>query len=550
MAILEGNGGDARFPRMEALALPDKTLQRQLYQFLDGRADFLSRNLELGDYDEKELGKRQAFLREFSNVFLTERLLRAEEISSSKVKSAVEVFEHWLPYHTYGVVCYDGRLGAAVIFGIPGGYGGFLRTKGGDLSHFDIGADGELVIDEGSNIGLLLKEVEEKEEGQSCQVLDSHIGCAARARIEQKRGKAGLYDDGGLLKDVQRKKGFATSFEAKGILPIQFSSDPHHGYGFMGLEREEAMNFAKTRRGFTPEVRNELVKMEAVISTEDIADEHLKFFQNLIVHIDWESEYATSSYEFAQRLDLILKSEVYEEVRDKVVRVFGGDSEDKLSDDEIQQRTVLIIANAFNGFLQNRSSEKGYSYDSHEEQCVVILEGGFGPYKVTKELPIAPGDNFLGDTDFAQFEIIRGNRAERKTIKDFTGVYHDDEFLSAPVPVYLLGIVKGRDAKEVDEHDWESVINIDWSNLPENWYDMEEEHFGIWLEDRGVTHAGMIRTINTLRDRFAKMCRRGDISRLVADGSLEVIPVIVDQNRKPRSIPNLKFEGVSVSPAA
>ncbi len=530
----------------EALPLPDGDLERQLDSFLSTREQILGKRLELGDFSEDDLSKRQEYLKKFSNVFLMERITRSEDIESSKVKSAVQIFEKWLPFHTYGVVCYDGRLGAAVMFGIPGGYGGFLRTKGGDLSHFDIGKNGELVLEKNSNIDILLREAEDNKPGLKCQVLDSHIGCAARGNIEQRRGKAEKYDDGGLYKDVQRKKRIADAFLQREILPIQFSSDPRRGFGFMGLEKEEALEYAKGNKGFSHDVLNHLVREKVILSTEDIADEFIEEFRPHEFNIDWEDDYANSSYEFAHRLDVILDSDVYNSVYSKVAEVFKGKV--GVTPEELQERTVLLIANALNGYLQNKANDNEYPHDSHKEQCIVILEQGFGPYKVTKELPVVPGDNLLGDTDFAQQHIIRANRIERQSIEDFTGIYETpEEFLEAPVPIYLLGIVKGNNASGIDEEDWTVAKNINWNELPEDWYLMDNEKFSLWIEKQDLHHQGLIRTLSTLRNRYLQMMRRGDISRFVADGSIEIIPILANQDRRPISIPNLKFDGVELA---
>lgn len=509
-------------------------LYKQLETLLKIRATSLKKQQNTPD---TQLKRDTSFLFNYFKAFIEERNNRADEIESPTVQSAARIALSLFPYATFGVFCVDGRIMQSVVFGFTAGFGRFLRLPAGDLGGFRIKENGELLLSPESEIAKLIRAHYEHYGNPLCQVFDSHLGCAARGLSEKNKGLDPK--DGGLLEDVKRKKKIANALneyvqkhhKKSVFVPIQMSFDPHNGYSFMALETEDSLKFAKDN-GYVKTVLDTLTSKGTLISTQDLAKTYETTFKKYSFVISWEKEYADSAYQFWNALRKMISDEtILTELEKKVKSIYKSATKD-----EVTQRALLLLANAFNGYLQNL---KGYPLHTHTETCVIVQPQGFGPY-TNASFSVYPSTRLAEHTIFAS-TIVRSNRAN-KNITDFTNTYKED-FVTAPVPVIIKSVVRTEYSPEV----WRLIRNMDWSKLPDNWYDMTLEEFGDWVDDQyeGNIPRVFARAINDVRKMAAELyVKDEDTHLLLSEGKLALMPVIVDPHRRIQCIIPFSYRGL------
>lgn len=509
---------------------PTDAENKRLLTYLFKQADDLltTRSLLLGKHGSPDatLKKECKFLSNFFKTFITERNNRAQEVGSPTVQAAANIARSLFPYYTKGVFCVDGRIMQSVTFGFPASSGRFIRLPAGDLPGFRFTEDGELTVSENTEITKRISHHYKTYTQPLALILDSHLGCAARGSIEKNKGSEP--QDGGLLEDVKRKKKISraliefvqNNYKKRDFLPIQFSFDPHNGFGCMGLETDEVLDYAETHQGYGQQTLDKLVQQSRIIATKALAQEYKLTFKKHAFQIDWEKEYADSAYRFWNSIQRLVTDETIVADIEKKVRTIYKNS----TANETKQRALLLLSNAFNGYLQN---QKGYPHHTHQETCVIIQEQGYGPFSVAS-FSVYPSIRLAVHTVFASL-IVRANRSH-KNIIDFTNTYGKD-FPAAPVPVIIKSVVRNEYSPDV----WIKIRNIDWNSMPEHWHQMIDEEFGDWVDEQYEGNIPRIfaNAINEVRKIVTFLYTKDeDALLLLSEGKLALLPAIVDSNRR------------------
>src|SRR5207302_513647 len=127
---------------------------------------------------------------------------------------------------------------------------------------------------------------------------------------------------------------------------------------------------------------------------------------------------------------------------------------------ELEERAILLLVNAFTGFL-HKKFYKHYPYAEHHEEGVVVAKGNNPPYEVSLFGESSLDMNNLPSNITLAASIVRNNRKVNRVV-DVSGVFQDNNtFVAAPVGVLLQ--VKVLD--EFPKEEWEKLLKINWSDL-------------------------------------------------------------------------------------
>ena len=539
-----------------------EALSKKLEKQVSGFINFLE------EYNQKRLVPRDTkdytFLRDFFPRYIEDQNKRADEIDSKEYKEALELAKKQFPHKPHWVLCLDGRVLVVLGYGATADIDDSIRVPGGMLREFVRGKDGKMFLRRDSNYAtLLMRSLESSTTDTVLQIFDSHLGCAARKVEESEKGK--YPKDAGLLSDVHHKKQMIQAAKKfaekeyngkKHIIAIQTSFDPHEGFMYMGLETEKALAFATERgREFRKEILDSLVKEDLIISTEQLVAEP-EILATLKAHdfdLSWKTHYVESATAFWKNV-AEMKSTILPLIEQKVLKVYPHlKSEDSLFRDELESRAMLLLLNAYSGYLENNHPENGksgdpeihaheddihhhaYSYGVHEEEGVRISEGGYPPYEISMftifalELTNLPANIELAVT------LVRSNQKEAR-VKDRSGTFTDPlEFAHAPVPLAYHELVRD---PHLHNADWESVITADWFDLPEiPWDTMDEEAFERYLETKGKIPLSIANGVKRLRHKMMVLYDPDhSISHHLLNQDEVVLPVLADRSRRIRCV--------------
>lgn len=446
---------------------------------------------------ERVYGKRSdsenALIRFSLENFVASRNNRAKDILSEEVLESLQIEQKLLPCGLpRTMLCVDGRVLVKLVASL---HGGAIRTPAADNAEFLPHAEeDDLFLSEGELARALR---ESFSEGDTVTwVLDSHLHCAARKVLSTEvRGETPL--DDGLFDDVTRKRKMAEALRKfvqkniesqKRLVLIHTSFDPHSGYLFMGLEKDDIINDSRVlREGFTEKVLSCLVDEGKILSTERWSCDGGILFDAFVEHafdFDYEITYRTSTLLFWRNLEEISKGAL-SLVKQEIVQVFP-----ELRDDSgaLQERAILLLANAFTAFLLNRCAE--YPYSKHDESVIVVTSGDRGPYDRLRSFSVDPYNPNLSFVIKFVEGLIRNNRLagrssemELKAVEEFFG---DDltEYVRSAVPVIFFQKLE----KECSPEMVRVLEDIDWSDtvcLP--WMDMSSQEFRAYLEKKVPT---------------------------------------------------------------
>lgn len=499
--------------------------------------------------------EEEKFIADFFRRYLEERYRRSAEVNSPEVREAVAIASKLFPYPVYGVLCIDGRVLPPLVAGLMAKFGGFMRLPGGDLQEFVRGRDGELALIRDSHFAQLIDRTFEKHPVK-IELLDSHLSCAAKG--EEESAATGLVPkDGGLLADVERKKEIASAMKnyvakrhpGMRIIPVQFSFDPHNGFGYMGLETDYSIKKARRTEGFTHEVLAGLCEEGKIISTEKFSKlpevraafgQWTKAFEldkkdrDGYSVFDWARHYAKSALGFWKAVQA-MAPQLLPVLLDEVLEIYpelAGKSEECRN--EAKERAVLLLANAYSGYLNNLTK---YVYGEHDEACVVVTEKEHGPFPGIRTFSVFSGDlkNMPANTVFAS-RIVRKNRETgRITAPNYPAPSKHTDYIKAPVPVVVHAIVHD----EVAPKAWEVLEKVDWTDMEEiRWRDMRSSDFFEYLVRKLPNLPATVALgINRLREKMAFLYDPEKASaRHFIDGNLVALPMVVDKNRCPHGI--------------
>lgn len=513
--------------------------------------------------------REKRFLHTMFRDIVDERNARASDLASEEVQEAEAIANNIFPLPLYGFLCIDSRVTATTMYGLVAA-GRITRVPMGDIFEFEQSENEGLVLREDATFDALLEQAFSQDDVIS-QDLDSHHGCAAREREENDKGKEP--EDHGLLEDVMRKKRIATAmiehvatnYPGKTIVPIQTSFDPHTGWMDMGLELDGSLQQAQERGGFDQELLGELRGSRQILNTRNILqDSRIRqlFEARIIPNLDWGShdQYRESVNIFWKNVFAMKEEGLIDVVKEHVRNLYGDRSEI-----EIEQRAAMLAAGAYNGFLLNYG-RRHYPYAEHKESCVIVSEGGKGPFNRNSSFSVSRGaSNELSANMRLAGSIVRDNRKAGR-ITDYTGAYTGiEQFRAAPVPTMLEVVVRN------DENiDWEKAAQIDWSDIPDNWDSMNTPAFLSYLYGKGIVPEEIMnvislkdstgkwsdeefsRALKTLKIKLPPLALgmnalREDmkgiyspqyrIHKFVESGQIEVLPVISDRHRRIQTIP-------------
>lgn len=441
---------------------------------------------------EKVHGKRSdtevSFLSSSLENFVVSRNDRAQDMLSEEVLESIQIEQRLLPCGLpRTMLCVDGRVLAKLVASL---HGGAIRTPAADNAEFLPSSSGDTLFLSEGELARVLRDAF-LDRPVVTLVLDSHLHCAARKALSTEiRGE--VPSDDGLLDDIARKRKMAEALRRfvrknfdseKRLILIHTSFDPHSGYLFMGLEKENVVNDARViRDGFTEEVLSYLVDEGKILSTERWSREGGMLFDVFSEHgfeFDYESEYRTSTLLFWRNLEEISKKAL-SFVNREVIRVFP-----ELRDDSnvLRERSTLLLANAFTAFLLNRRSE--YPYSEHDESVVVVTSGDRGPYDRMRSFSVDPYNPNLSFVIKFVEGLIRNNRiakrssaVESKIIAELFSDSSKDYVLSA-VPVFFFQKLEQPCSSEIAR----ILGDTDWSDIATlPWMDMSPEDFRSYIE--------------------------------------------------------------------
>lgn len=472
------------------------------------------------DAFERTYGKRSDSERDillfFLDNFVISRNDRARDLLSDEVLESVRIEQELFPCGLpRTMLCVDGRVLAKLVASL---HGGAIRTPAADNAEFLPSAEGETLF---LSDGKLMKTLRDafSERDTITWILDSHLHCAARKQASTEIRGVTPADDG-LCDDVVRKRKIAEAIwnfvrktfdSEKRIILVHTSFDPHSGYLFMGLEKEEVMRDTRVLRdGFTESVLSALVKEGKVLSTEDWSRKGgmlFGIFSKYAFDLDYETSYRASTLQFWKNIKEI-STELIPLIEKKVLCIFPDLFEDGNS---LRERAVLLLANAYTAFLLNRRAP--YPYGEHDEGVAVVTSGDRGPYNRLRSFSIDPYNPNLSFVIKFVEGLIRNNRLagrasdiEQEAIEKFFGEARDSYVRSA-VPVFFFQKLE----RELSLDVIKKLGDAEWSDIAAlPWMDMSCEEFQLFLKKKipGVPEF-VVEKIEKLREDARAIFRPG-----------------------------------------
>lgn len=477
------------------------------------------------------------YLKAFLLDLIEERNLRAREVASPEITEAARLANGLLPYAPYGLLCIDGRVTLTNKFGIFGGMkGGSIQLPAGDSSDFQRGTDGKLFLRIPSNLQRQVDDAIKREQSDTItELLDSHLGCAARGASEADLGHD--VKDAGLMADIVRKKEIAEALQryvtrchpGKRVLPIQGAFDPHTGYAYAGLETERALAFGRKKGGFSDKNLAKMVQQGMVISTKEIAREYGAIFERYWNAFDpkpnWKEQYIKTAQQFWAAMNG-LRSELLVPIKQKLQTVYS-DLEDG---PDLDMRAMLLLANTLSGFCNNHDGE--YQFSEHEESFVSVTPRDYRPFKRYMGFGVYDADyEKLGHNVVFAAGIVRKNRAARRVPKD-SRYRTRQEFTAAPVPVVVKEVLRDESMTPLK---WDKLQTIDWSFLQNiDWLTMRTLDFINALDTHNKDieiGIPLLNAILILREKMMHLYNDGESGPQLIEGHLVALPVVCDKFR-------------------
>ncbi|KKP66464.1 MAG: hypothetical protein UR68_C0025G0011 [Candidatus Roizmanbacteria bacterium GW2011_GWA2_35_19] len=554
----------------------------------------------LSYYGPEQLSQNdREYTRKFLHDFINTRNSRAQTVSSEEYDRYIrEEVETMFPYPTFGLDCIDGRVLPVLLGGYAAKFGGFLRLPAGDpVKDFISLRGGDLALKSGSNYANRIDEAFlRRNTDHIAQILDSHVGCAAREKAEKKAGHKP--NDKGLLVDVLRKKAMGEAIKnyvsindgsnnKREILPVQVTFDTDNGFMYMGLEADDAIEAAIAAKGFTPDVLKKLSQSWKILSTKEmLSDEVKETLKGYAFKPDWENNYIGTLSQFWENIKRLKNSYIFDIIKTRLKITYSHlDKEINGNGREIEERAMILLANMYSGFLLNyRTREikvkKGekiliarpYPYSKHQEECIVASEGGYGPYKVKSFGVHILDEKSLPENIALAYNIIQNNRngytddAGREhapTINNYFGIYGPENDLfkrktkkdKVPVPLIMQHTVRTGEFFFYEDKYWERLKDLNFSFILRmkekekvDWVYMEDADFikktikYLNIKPDDTIGLAIAKDVNILRRKVAALYKyyifdeKGEkvypLANKLINGDITLLPVLADQNRE------------------
>lgn len=512
------------------------TISEQLAQYLEAEKKINNRRAN----PRNDIGPALAMLQFKFGRFIESRNQRVEDLGSTELCEAKDIKREIFPLGIPKLVlCLDGRIMPKTVAGMQGNA---VRVAAADVAGFvPRRNDGHLMLRPESSFAELLKRAFSKTD-QLVEVLDSHIGCAARGKAESET-KGTKPEDGGVSTDVRRQKAKAKAIRefvqqtyngAKQIWVFQTSFDPHTGFMYMGLEVDGNLHDPLVQeRGYSIFVLETMVLQERIVSTKHLleeADGQIKaIFEENKFELDYEHDFRYSSVRFWQTVKAIA-DKVAPLIEAKLIKVYPHLQQQENAA-ELRQRAVLLLANCFNAFLLNQHGH--YSYGEHDESIIVATRSEKGPFPTARPFSVYPeSPNLSHDIRLAQ-GLIRNNRRDGRISREEKAVAAKffpvtENYALSPVPMVCF------ERMETVCNDLEAVQKANWSDLIDlNWIGMSDTEFSDYLK-RKVPNLTLStgETINKLRHRAIKLYEPGQpATELLLGGGIVPLWVLAGPNR-------------------
>jgi len=484
------------------------------------------------------------FIRSFFDRITRNRNSRADEIDSPQYSEVLAITKRLLPYPVSLLRCMDGRAFGPLI-GLFGKVGESITVAGGTINEFVRHEKTQqyYLLPDSNYAEHIRKALKQHSHQIHVEIMDSHLGCAAREAAEIARGR--FPKDHGLFADVLKKQDMCEAVinyvhqKHKGkrdMLVMQISLDLHNGFMYMGLGKEKVIHECLQKYSYDDETLKTLVRKEKIISTKALAEDPkiTSVFEKYHFPIDIVNNYGKSAYKLWSAVEAMypLLKPVLQE---KLYRVYPRFKEKGYPyEKELDERAVILLVNAFIGYL-HKTCYKTYPFAQHEEEGIFMGKGTNTPYAIdmfdvsTIDMDTVPANVELSAA------LVRGNRnAKRVTAgQDFFDT--TEQFVSAPVCVIMQ--VKVLD--ELSEEEWKWVSAVTWDGFEDiDWTTLSDQSFLDYLEDQAPDiPIAVVNAMNKLRHRLAFLY---DIDRetfpFLMEQDIVILPVISDTSLRIRAI--------------
>lgn len=505
------------------------------------------------------------WLKKFADLHYQSRIKRAQDLESPEVTKAQELARAYIGKnnHDFFVTCVDGRNMPTVMFSKPPHVGGVLRAPAGIVNGFMEGQKKDTVfIDYDSYVVRQIMSLLREKPGNTIYYgLDSHLGCAARTQIHGTEG--GQQVDGGVRADILSKMMIARGIvqmreeltargeEVADIIPIFFSFDPTSGGVISGLElhlHEKEV----AEKGYTGEVLDRLAKTGQIVRTIDLFNDP-KTSEILQKYIkagsaNFRSHYpqslcanwttVTDTYDHG-------KGELFITILDKLTYAYKASS---VSSSILKQKAKFLLKNLVTRY-SIAGADKKWPYDSHQEEMIVITDGGYAPFPDLDAFAVFSHD--LGGLLYninLTIDLIRTFRRSGKIIDPISSSrFSQENFSTAPVFIINKSVFRG-----FQESSWAAIrslqldslfAHIEWDDLAVlNWTKSDIQKFIFKaVADKNVIiefddALRFIDGIYELFDRLRIMMKDKHFRQMILHGNIVIFNTLVDHNRMPRYI--------------
>lgn len=220
----------------------------------------------------------------------------------------------------------------------------------------------------------------------------------------------------------------------------------------------------------------------------------------------------------------------------------------KIAPTVLRQKAKFLLKNLITRY-SIAGDDKKWPYDSHQEEMIVITDGGYAPFSDLGAFAVFSHD--LGGLLYnlkLTIDLLRTFRRTGKIHDPIEGsVFSQDVFSSAPVFILNKSILRGfQDSSWAAVHSLQldSLFSyIDWDDLAVlNWRKSDLHRFIF----RAVSQTSvMIEFDDALRfidgvyelfDRMRIMMRDKHFRQMILHGNIVILHTLVDNNRMPRYI--------------
>lgn len=516
----------------------DNLLERQVASFV-GRLEGANSRREI-----KRIPQDYAFIRDFYSRVIQNRNARADEIDYPEYREVLQITNRLLPYPVSLLRCMDGRAFGPLI-GLFGHVGQSVTVAGGTINEFvRHEATQKFYLLPNSNYAEYLREaLRQHKNTVHIEIMDSHLGCAAREAAENAKGR--FPKDFGLFADVVQKQAMGNAVveyvnqKYKGkrkIIVMSISLDLRSGFLYMGLGTSQVIRKNMTKQSYDAARLQYLVQKGEIISTESLAGEPeiSKLFHNFSFPIDLVNNYGAGALrlwraveQMFPKLRQILAARLY-----KVYPRFKNP--DYEYPDELNERAVILLVNAFIGYL-HKTQHKIYPFALHREEGIFLGKGSNTPYAIemfgvsTIDMDLVPANMELS------VALIRGNRNSQRVQAGRQFFASAEEFVAAPV----CAIMQVKVLDNLTEAEWGQVSAVAWNEFDEfDWTTMSVREFLDYLEEQNPDiPLAVVNAMNKLRHRLAYLYHldRGT-SPFLIEQDLIILPVISDLSLRIRAV--------------